>query len=405
MDNITHSLAGSLTAELALLAVPERARRPARLPLHLTALIANNLPDLDFVYSFITPGKLGYLLHHRGHTHTLPLAVLLALLSGWLMLPFVLRRVPDPPAILRPLVLGLSCLGALLHVAMDWGNSYGVHPFWPLSGRWFYGDLLFIVEPLLIVAISATLLQRVTSRAMRAVNGLLCATFVVLPWLFPLPWPARAAVALSAVVFLAGGRWRPRWQLPSLLAWVFLVYILGALGSQRAGAIVEQAMQGETPRYELLDVVRAPAPSTPYCWEVIAVAVNEDDYLLRTGTVSVWPALAAPQDCPKFGSRPGTAPLLAVERGSHPLLQWNWEWRGTRQRFAELASSCWSAAFLRFARAPYWIDDPPILGDLRYDRSEGLDFAEMRLPDAATPCPRFVPGWQLVRSDVLPQAK
>ena len=401
MDNITHSLAGSLTAELALLAVPERAREPARLPLHLTALIANNLPDLDFVYSFITPDKLGYLLHHRGHTHTIFLAVLLALLSGSLMLPFATRRVPDPPAILRPLVLGLSCLGGLLHIAMDFGNSYGVHPFWPLSGRWVYGDVLFIVEPLLIVAVSATLLQRVRSRAMRAINGLLCAAFVVLPWFFPLPWPTRFAVTLCAAVFLVGGRWRPRWQLPSLLVWVFLVYGLGVVGCRRAGAIVAEAMQHETPRYELLDVVRTPAPSTPYCWEVIAVAVREEDYLLRTGTASVWPALTAPDGCPKLRTQHGTAPLVAIEPGSHPLLQWNWEWRGTRQRFAELASSCWSAAFLRFARAPFWIDEQRILGDLRYDRSESLDFAEMRLPQAA-PCPRFVPGWQLVRSDVLP---
>src|SRR5690606_18915911 len=113
------------------------------------------------------------------------------------------------------------------------------------------------------------------------------------------------------------------------------------------------------------------------------VAVREDDYLLRTGTASVWPALTAPDGCPKLRTQPGTAPLVAIEPGSHPLLQWNREWRGTRQRFAELASSCWSAAFLRFARPPCWIDEQRILGDLRYDRSESLDFAEMRLPQAA----------------------
>lgn len=402
MDNITHSLAGSLTAELALLALPERARNAARFPLHLTAIVANNLPDLDFVYTFITPDRLGYLLHHRGHTHTLGLAVLLTLASGWLLWPFVARRVPDPPPILRPLVLGLSCVGGLLHIAMDWGNSYGVHPFWPLSGRWYYGDALFIVEPLLIVSISATLLHRVQSRAMRVVNGLLCGLFCILPWFFPLPLSSRVLIVVVAALFLFGGRRRPRWQLPALLLWVSVVYGFGFSGSQRAHALVAQAVHREMPQYELLDVVRTPAPATPYCWEIIAIAVQSDEYLLRTGVASVWPAFS-PEACPQRRSQPGTAPLRPVAAGPHPQLTWNWEWRGSRRRFAELAAACWSGAFLRFSRAPFWIDERRVLGDLRYDRSEGLDFAEMQLPEAA-PCPRFIPGWQQVRHDVLPSA-
>ena len=40
----------------------------------------------------------------------------------------------------------------LLHIGMDFTNNYGVHPFWPLSNRWFYGDAVFIAEPLLWAA-------------------------------------------------------------------------------------------------------------------------------------------------------------------------------------------------------------------------------------------------------------
>ncbi len=36
----------------------------------------------------------------------------------------------------------------LLHIAMDFTNNYGVHPFWPVDNRWFYGDSVFIIEPL-----------------------------------------------------------------------------------------------------------------------------------------------------------------------------------------------------------------------------------------------------------------
>ena len=47
--------------------------------------IGSNLPDSDLLYSFFG-GKLNYLLHHRGHTHTLIGAVVLAglmYLAAW----------------------------------------------------------------------------------------------------------------------------------------------------------------------------------------------------------------------------------------------------------------------------------------------------------------------------------
>src|SRR5687768_1114261 len=46
------------------------------------------------------------------------------------------------------LLAGVLLLTPLLHIAMDFGNNYGVHPFWPLDNRWFYGDSIFIIEPL-----------------------------------------------------------------------------------------------------------------------------------------------------------------------------------------------------------------------------------------------------------------
>ena len=36
-------------------------------------------------------------------------------------------------------------LGAVLHIFVDSWNSYGVHPFWPISSRWIYGDFVFIL--------------------------------------------------------------------------------------------------------------------------------------------------------------------------------------------------------------------------------------------------------------------
>ena len=43
-------------------------------------------------------------------------------------------------------------LTSLLHIGMDFMNNYGVHPFWPVDSRWWYGDSVFIIEPLLWAA-------------------------------------------------------------------------------------------------------------------------------------------------------------------------------------------------------------------------------------------------------------
>jgi hypothetical protein len=39
-----------------------------------------------------------------------------------------------------------------------------VHPFWPLDNRWYYGDLIFILEPWIWVAILLVVWWRCTTR-------------------------------------------------------------------------------------------------------------------------------------------------------------------------------------------------------------------------------------------------
>jgi hypothetical protein len=43
---------------------------------------------------------------------------------------------------------------------------------------------------------------------------------------------------------------------------------------------------------------------------------------------------------------------------------------------------------------------PGVVGDLRYDRSPGLDFSDLPL-DRAAPCPKRVPPWIPPRSDLF----
>jgi inner membrane protein len=141
MDNLTHMLAGAVLARAGL-----GRRTPLAMP---TLLLAANLPDLDVLAYLRDP--LFALTFRRGWTHgVLAMAVLpLALAGGmaaWDRLVRRRRRPDGAPAPFRELLL-LSFAGVLSHPLLDLLNTYGVRLLMPFSGRWFYGDTLFIVDP------------------------------------------------------------------------------------------------------------------------------------------------------------------------------------------------------------------------------------------------------------------
>lgn len=149
MDNICHTLVGAALAESGL----KRRTRGAM----VTLLIGANLPDVDAVAMFSGSG-LGF---RRGLTHgILALVVLPLLLTALVLLwyRFLPRGGPAP----RPrALLGLAALAVFTHPFLDWLNTYGMRWLMPLSGRWFYGDAVFIVDPwLLLVLAGGVLLAR-----------------------------------------------------------------------------------------------------------------------------------------------------------------------------------------------------------------------------------------------------
>lgn len=139
MDNLCHSLVGMALG---------RAGLAKRTPLAMSTLvIANNLPDID-VGVFMT-GTLA-MSFRRGWTHGVLAQVTLPIvLTGAMLLYdryYRRKSSPDNRANAGQLLL-LSYLGVLLHVFMDFTNSYGVRLLMPFSERWFYGDALYIVDP------------------------------------------------------------------------------------------------------------------------------------------------------------------------------------------------------------------------------------------------------------------
>jgi inner membrane protein len=92
------------------------------------------------------------LAFRRGWTHgVLALALWPCLLTAAMILLdraiLRLRRASLPSGVLPGQVLLLSCVSIWSHPALDTLNTYGVRWLMPFSGRWFYGDTLFIVDP------------------------------------------------------------------------------------------------------------------------------------------------------------------------------------------------------------------------------------------------------------------
>jgi inner membrane protein len=409
VDNVTHTLAGLAVAHAALYLRAGRTSSVSSRPLQLatlsTSALANNAPDLDFLYSRITPGKLGYLLHHRGHTHTLLATVplgLLALGCGVLLARLLGQRLSRSE---RWFLLGLALFGGLLHIGLDFLNNYGVHPFWPLDNRWFYGDAIFIIEPWLLIALAGICLGASTRTIARSLLALLIAGLLAIVWgqtggpgaLVPLPlaW----LLTLSALLWLGWMRWAtPAWRRWSG-ALALLVVLLAQLGTrQQARARVERALSEEA-GFALSSLVSTPFPANPLCWSMLAVGEQSGEYIVRQVTVASLPTLL-PVDACRWPSATTTAPLqpLRPPPGEPSSgLAWGREFRAPLARLRELArQDCVAHAFLRFARVPFWIaqdEHVRLIGDLRYDRSEENEFAELQL-DRQAPCPRFEPPWQ-----------
>jgi inner membrane protein len=147
MDNLCHSLVGMALGRAGL------NRRTALAT--STLVIANNLPDIDVGVFATNTLAMSF---RRGWTHgVLAQATLPIVLTGAMLLyDRYYRKKSSPDDRAKPgQLLMLSYLGVLLHVFMDFTNSYGVRLLMPFSERWFYGDALYIVDPWLYLFLGA----------------------------------------------------------------------------------------------------------------------------------------------------------------------------------------------------------------------------------------------------------
>ena len=418
MDNVTHSLAGLLLAESA---VRLRARASGAEPsarfravAAVASLIAANLPDADLLYTGVGGDRMAYMLHHRGHTHTVVLGLAGAVLAWGVALAALRWPSRDAaPVEARPgrrdrdahWLLGLLVASTLSHLVLDWTNSYGVHLFWPFDDRWQYGDAVFIVEPWFWIVSVPALIAASGSRVVRVLLSAVLLAGLGLAWRVPLVSPGAALVltagAVCSVVLARALRPGARVAM-ALAAWVAVTLVM-ATGSAVARGRVARAVRAADPRAELLDVVVTPLPANAVCTSVITVERSGATYRVSTAQVSSVPAITPAERCPVRGGA-GSA-LRASPRRSTWAVRWDGEWTAPAADLASLArQSCPALAALRFIRAPAWRamgGATVMLGDVRFGRASGSGFSDVRVPRRAAACPRGVPPWIPPRADLL----
>ncbi|HEV8331866.1 MAG TPA: metal-dependent hydrolase [Steroidobacteraceae bacterium] len=409
MDNVTHTLIGALLGEtVARTTQPDPRGLPGEVRRNLlvaTAAIGSNLPDVDLLYSFIG-GKINYLLQHRGYSHTIIGALVLAASAFAIARWGLKRRGHSPsPHDVRSLA-GVFAFTPLLHIGMDFTNNYGVHPFWPISNRWLYGDAVFIAEPFLWAACAPlaltfrTLLARAMVVAVLAIGIGLALFSGLVPRV-----PAVALIVVIGAMLLLAWRVAPQKALAAGVALWLAVTATFVVSSQVAACRIATIAATLFPGERSIDRVLTPMPANPLCWEVMLVQTQSQSVIARRTMLALAPSLIPADGClSRSLDLPSTAPLERVHATDTAELHWYGEIATDLDRLrSRVRTDCEAAAAMRFIRVPWMAAVGPttVLGDLRYDREKGLGFAEIELHDPPLRCPRQVPHWRPPRADLL----
>lgn len=412
MDNATHAFVGLAVGELIHRLLPEEKTEAdtntRRALLLFMCAAASNFPDLDLVLYPLIAKPLGYLLHHRGHSHTflweIPQALLL-FFGTMLCWPKARRLVKSSPAAKRGALITLG-LGFILHISMDFLNSYGVHPLAPFDSHWYYGDMVFIIEPLFWATLGVAVVMTFKNKILKSFWLLFLlgipafATFKGY-----IPWSSLALLlATAAALIVVQRKAKPRDVLALSFAVAVAVgfVIIQGFASAQAKQNIKAALEKKDFGFKVLDSAVNSFPSNPLCWSYTSISLNEQlgSYRLRNGIVSLKPDLLPVSKCSP-GLFRGYIPAENAPDNS-PEIAYFGEFDGNWGEIKKLNQvDCHFNAWMRFARMPYVTSTSAV--DLRFavvsarGNFSGLDFENFK----GQACPTNVPQWIPPRQDLL----
>ena len=400
MDNVTHAFVGAAMAECA---VPAGAPARTRQILVATGVAAANAPDVDLLYTAITEAPLGYLLHHRGHSHTLPGLVVLgiAIWSGLRMLPpsrHALRGIERRGLLL----IAVALLG---HLLMDSANSYGTHPFYPFSSRWIYLDAVFVLEPWMWI-ILGTVLTLNAARLWRVLVALLTlAPIAVLISVDLISFGLMSAMlAVAAALTFAARGWAPRKRAAMVLGVAAAIFLVMPAVSRAAKSSARRAL-ADVDRGDVVDIVADVNPGVPWCWSALTLQSGSDGthttLTVRRATLSLLPGAWPAASC--ASARLMSARWTSDDAPPSDTVVWHRRWQVDLDELRTLyAGNCRARAWLQFGRVPYLANGT--IADLRFEHPVGQNFTPMALDAGGRGCPSYVTSWRPPRTDVLQPA-
>lgn len=413
MDNITHTIVGLAAGDLihrSLPLEPESEADSNRLRRRLfvsACALASNFPDLDLFLTPLLKSPLGYLLHHRGHTHTIlyvipQVLVLIALIMlAWPAARTLLKRS-------RAARIGFGAsvlLGFALHLSMDFLNSYGIHPLYPFDSRWFFGDTVFIIEPIFWMACGIPLAMGFERRLSRAISVLV---LIAAPIAFTLKG-YLSIFSLAILISIAAFQvWWSSWERSDgsrgrrglvagflfSLVFIFLQCFASIAARTRVAEVLQARHRGST----LLDAAMTPMPTNPFCWSFSAIESSEADgtFIVTNGRMSLVPDLIVVEKCPVVMADE-TAESSEMARGILILH----EETGNLDELRHLAKeNCDVDAWLRFARIPI-LNDTEVWDARFVSRAARGNFTRLELDETSRTCAGYIPGWGRPREDML----
>jgi inner membrane protein len=260
MEPITHFLTGACIGRTGF----NRKTRYAT----LVAALAAEAADIDILWGFA--GPVEELKHHRGFTHTFlgaPLVAgavvgVIALVHFWRekrrarvgAIP-IQDRSAGPMRARQPVrwwwLYVTALIAALSHILLDFGNNYGVRPFFPLNPHWYAGSYMFIVDPIVLMLLVAAL---------------------VLPWIFGL---TDREIGVRRKPFRGRG-----WAIFALSGFA----VMGCLRAWQHEQAITLASNADITATPVERIAAEPYPVNPFHWHVILETAS----YYRTAEVNTW---------------------------------------------------------------------------------------------------------------------
>lgn len=399
MDNFTHSLVGGLIAEVAYSKASQKnSNKKVRLFLHGCSFFANNFPDSDLIMQLYDPTLLGYMLNHRGYTHTLIGLLFQFFILFSFSLLFQRWKGKGLDFQLTKISGAVIFAGLIVHLLLDYTNPYGVHPFWPWQGAWYYGDFAYIISPILWV-LGVVFLYPVLVGS-KWLYFLLVMPLVACIALYKVQAMTVYDVAFTLLLYLVLFLLVRKSSFRSL-SWLGLALIgIYLLSLSQISSHVKKRIRdevGSINSYNILDISVVNMPTNVRCWPFLSVQEDNHKLIIQAGVLSLWGQVG---ECIHWSSERGVK-LDSSNYPSKDYLKWEGQFELSINDFQQaVKKDCRLDAWTKFARIPHYDSTTHIYNDLRFALKLADNFSTLDVQSNEA-CPPHVPNWQAPLNSLL----